>query len=75
MRNQRLWELSIMRQRRKRNLWVKKHNRWKYSRKKNKYVKQNTLRNKHSVIVPMDFSMDNLEESLRFLNTLNSATL
>ena len=70
MRNQRLWELSIMRQRRKRNLWVKKHNRWKYSRKKNKYVKQNTLRNKHSVIVPMDFSMDNLEESLRFLNTI-----
>lgn len=74
MRNQRLLERSILRKRRKRNIWIKKHNKWKNNRQTSKYVQHNTSLVKNAVVVPQDFSMANLEESLRFLNATYNFT-
>ena len=68
MCRERIIELKILRQRRKRRLWRKRRNRIKFISKPSDSSCVGTKQSLPMVFPPMVFSIDNLEESLAFIN-------
>lgn len=68
MCRERIIEMKVLRQRRKKKLWKKRHNRYKNSLKRSIPSYVGTKQSLPQVFPPSDFSKKNLEELLAFIN-------